>query len=133
MRAYTHADDGDFDSAIAEAHDAFSRSTRSVASAHYILGIIYQRQGDQDAALRRSSERSTSTATSCSRISIWRTSTSREVELDDACREYHNTLTALEPAPDGSWTAFLGGFQTDLLAQTCERSLIECRKGSSRS
>ncbi len=31
-------------------------------------------------------------------------------------------------SPEGEWTAFLGGFKPDLLAKTCERSLIECRK-----
>ena len=51
---------------------------------------------------------------------------------DDACREYENSLRALYVSPNGEWTAFLGGFKPDLLAKTCERSLIECRKGSTR-
>jgi len=49
---------------------------------------------------------------------------------DDACREYENTLRSLYVNPAGDWTAFLGGFRPDLLAKTCERSLIECRRGS---
>ena len=54
-------------------------------------------------------------------------------EIDDACREYENTLRALYVNPAGSWTAFLGGFRPDVLAKTCERSLIECRKGRNPS
>jgi len=55
--------------------------------------------------------------------------TARKERSDDACREYENTLRAMYVSPAGEWTAFLGGFKPDLLAKTCERSLIECRKG----
>ncbi len=48
VRAYTHADDGDLDAAIDEARRVLEIDPL-VASAHYILGLIYQRQGDQDA------------------------------------------------------------------------------------
>ena len=49
---------------------------------------------------------------------------------DDACREYENAIKAIYRSPEGEWTAFLGGFKPDLLAKTCERSLIECRKAT---
>ena len=48
----------------------------------------------------------------------------------EACRSYENTLRALNAKPEGAWTAFLGGFRPDMLARTCERSLIECSKGA---
>ena len=44
-------------------------------------------------------------------------------------RVREHAARAVQASPDGAWTAFLGGFRTDLLAKTCERSLIECRKG----
>ena len=51
VRAYTHADDGDLDSAIAEARRVLAIDPL-MPSAHYILGIIYLRQGQQDAAVQ---------------------------------------------------------------------------------
>jgi lipopolysaccharide biosynthesis regulator YciM len=50
-------------------------------------------------------------------------------ETAAACREYENALRSLYRKPEGQWTAFLGGFRPDLLARTCERSLLECGRG----
>ena len=132
VRAYTHADDGDLDAASEEARRVLEIDPL-VASAHYVLGLIYQRQGDQDAALEAFKrtiyvDRDFVLA----HFNLANLYKSR-VAMEEACRAYRNTLAALKASPDGPWTAFLGGFQTDLLVQTCERSLIECRKGSSRS
>ncbi len=128
LKAYAHADSGDFDSAIAEAHDVLAINPL-VAPARYILGIIYQRQGDQTRALNEFKRTIYIDPNFVlAHFNVANLYKSRGA-LDDACREYENTLRAMYEAPDGSWTAFLGGFRADLLAQTCERSLIECRKG----
>jgi len=127
-RAYAFADASDFTSAIADANRALVVMPL-LAPARYILGVIYQRQGnlvhavdqykrtlyiDRDFVLAHFNV-----------ANIHR----QRGEFEDACREYENTIKALYAAPDGAWTAFLGGFKPDLLAQICERSLIECRKG----
>jgi len=128
VRAYAHADAGDFESAIAEAHQVLAINPL-VAPARYILGIIYQRQGDQVRALNEFKRTiyidPNFVLAHFNVANIYKSRGAR----DDACREYENALRAMYEAPDGSWTAFLGGFKPDLLAQTCERSLIECRKG----
>jgi chemotaxis protein methyltransferase CheR len=132
VRAYTHADDGDLDAAIGEARRVLEIDPQ-VASAHYILGLIYQRQGDQDSAL----EAFTRTIDVDSDFVLAHFNMANLYKsrgaLTEACREYRSTQAALKASPAGPWTAFLGGFRADLLAQTCERSLIECDKGPSRS
>ena len=128
VRAYAFADASDFPSAVADANQALVINPL-LAPARYILGVIYQRQGnlvravdqykrtlyiDRDFVLAHFNV-----------ANIHR----QRGDFEDACREYENTIKALYAAPDGAWTAFLGGFKPDLLAQICERSLIECRKG----
>ncbi|MDR3687432.1 MAG: tetratricopeptide repeat protein [Coriobacteriia bacterium] len=127
--AYAHADSGDFDAAIAEANSVLEIDPL-VASARYILGIIYQRQCEPTSALgefRRTIYIDQEFVLAhFNAANILRA----RGEAEDACREYENTLRALYVNPAGSWTAFLGGFRPDLLAKTCERSLIECRRGT---
>jgi len=127
--AYAHADSGDFDAAIAEAN-AVLEIDPLMASARYILGIIYQRRCEPTSALgefRRTIYIDQEFVLAhFNAANILRT----RGEIEDACREYENTLRALYVNPGGSWTAFLGGFRPDLLAKTCERSLIECRRGT---
>jgi len=132
VRAYTHADDGDMDSAIEEA-GRIIKIDPLVAPAHYILGLIHLRQGDQEAAIG-SFKRTIYVDRDfvLANFNLANLYKSRGA-FEEACREYRNTLASLKASPDGPWTAFLGGFRADLLAQTCERSLIECSKGSSRS
>ena len=86
LSAYVHADSGEYDEALAACHRALAINPL-LPVARYILGIIYQRQGDQVHA-----------------------------------------ISELKKSPEGDWTEFSGGFQADLLAKTCERSLLECRK-----
>ena len=132
VRAYTHADDGDMDAAIEEAGRILEIDPL-VAAAHYILGLIRLRQGDQEAAIG-SFKRTIYVDRDfvLANFNLANLYKSRGA-LEEACREYRNTLASLKASPEGPWTAFLGGFRTDLLAQTCERSLVECAKGSSRS
>jgi len=132
VRAYTHADDGDLDAAMDEARRVLEIDPL-VAAAHYIVGLIFQRQGDQDSAIEAFKrtiyvDRDFVLA----HFNLANLNKSRGAK-EEACREFRNTLASLESSPDGSWTAFLGGFSADLVAQTCQRSLIECRKGSSGS
>jgi len=132
VRAHAGADTGDLASAIADANAALAVDPL-LAQAHYILGIIHLRQED---AHRATSEFKRTIYVDRDFVlahfnlaNIYRA----QGDFDDACREYENTLRALYVNPQGEWTAFLGGFKPDLLAKTCERSLIECRKGSTRS
>ena len=103
-----------------------------VASARYILGIIYLRQDDPVRALaefKRTIYIDRDFVLAHFNVAnLYRA----QGAFDDACREYENALRALYLSPNGEWTAFLGGFKPDLLAKTCERSLMECRKGSTR-
>ena len=128
-RAYAHADAGDFSAAIAESTAALGIDPL-LAPARYILGIIYQRQGDANAALAEFKRTiyidNDFVVAHFNAANIYRA----RGAMEDACREYENTLRALYLNPEGSWVVFLGGFRPDLLAKTCERSLIECRRGS---
>ena len=130
-RAHANADTGDIEAAIADASEAL-RVDSMLASGHYILGIIYLRQNDIPKALdefKRTIYISQDFVLAhFNMANLYR---AREA-FDDACREYENSLKALYLSPNGEWTEFLGGFKPDLLAMTCERSLIECRKRSTR-
>jgi chemotaxis protein methyltransferase CheR len=128
-RSYAHADAGDLEAAIADATSAVAIDPL-LAPARYILGIIYLREGDEAAALAEFKRTiyidHEFVLAHFNAANIHRSRGS----MEDACREYENALHALESNPSGSWTVFLGGFRSDLLAKTCERSLLECRKGS---
>lgn len=130
-RAHANADSGDFSAAIADAEEALGIKPL-LAAACFILGIIHLRQNDTARALaefKRTIYIDPDFVLAHFNIAnMYRT----QGLADDACREYENTLRALYMSPNGEWTAFLGGFKPDLLAKTCERSLIECRKGSTR-
>ncbi|MHB1017039.1 MAG: CheR family methyltransferase [Coriobacteriia bacterium] len=125
--AYVRADTGDYDEALAACHRALAINPL-LPVARYILGIIYQRQGD---AVRAISELKKTiyidadfALAHLNLANIYKS----QRQFDTAAREYENALRALKSSPDGDWTEFSGGFQADLLARTCERSLIECRK-----
>lgn len=130
VAAFAHADSGDFDSAAREANEAL-KVNALLAPARYILGIIYLRQGDPTGAVNEFKRTlyidKNFVLAHFNLANIYRS----HGAIDDACREYDNTLRSLDADPDGQWTAFLGGFRPDLLAQTCHRSLVECRKGNS--
>lgn len=129
VRSYAHADAGDLEAAIADATAAVAIDPL-LAPARYILGIIYLREGDESAALAEFKRTiyidHEFVLAHFNAANIHRA----RGALEDACREYENALQTLASNPTGSWTVFLGGFRSDLLAKTCERSLIECRKGS---
>ncbi len=129
VAAFAFADLGQLDEAAAQASAALAVNPLA-APARYILGVISHQQGDISGALNEFKrtiyiDRDFVLAHfACANIHR------QQGSLDDAAREYENTLRALYAKPEGSWTAFLGGFRSDLLAKTCERSLIELGKGA---
>jgi chemotaxis protein methyltransferase CheR len=129
LAAFAHADTGDLDSAIREANEALAIDPL-IAAARYTLGIIYLRMDDPMRALSEFKKTIYIDAdfplAHLNLANLYRA----KGATDDACREYENAIQALYRSPEGEWTAFLGGFRTELLAKTCERSLIECRKTS---
>lgn len=129
LLAYAHADSGDMQAATEECHRALAIDPL-LAAARYVLGIIFQGEGD---SLRAISEFKKTIyidpAFVLAHFSLANLYRQRGMD-DEACREYQNTLRYLYENPEGDWTVFLGGFRPDLLAKTCERSLVECRKGN---
>ncbi len=127
LAAYAHADVGDYLSALEESHRALAIDPL-LAAARYVLGIIYQQQGDQVRALSEFKKTVyTDPGFVLAHLNIANIHRSNR-NMADACRSYDNAMRQLYANPEGDWTAFLGGFRPDLLAATCERSLIECRK-----
>ncbi|MDH4139855.1 MAG: tetratricopeptide repeat protein [Coriobacteriia bacterium] len=127
LAAYSHADSGDLQTALKECKRSIELDPLSAAS-HYVLGIIYQRQGESDRAMhefKRTIYLDADFVLAHFNMANLQRSVGAKAE---ACRAYENALRSLYRVPDGEWSWFLGGFRPDLLAQTCERSLIECRK-----
>ena len=127
LYAYLHADAGNYDEALRASHRALAINPL-LPFARYILGIIYQRQGD---AVRAVSELKKTlyidadfALAHLNLANIYKA----QRKWDSAAREYDNALSALRKSPDGEWTRYSGGFKADLLVRTCERSLVECRK-----
>ncbi|MDZ4065218.1 MAG: tetratricopeptide repeat protein, partial [Coriobacteriia bacterium] len=127
MAAYAHADLGDLSAALDECKSALTRDPL-LSAARYILGIIHMRQDEPERAiaeLKRTVYSDPDFVLAHLNLgNLYRASG----QIDDACRSYENALRALYKSPTGEWTVFLGGFKPDLLAKTCERSLLECRK-----
>jgi len=128
VRAFSFADAGNFDAAISDASAALAINPL-LAPGRYILGIIYLRQGRSQAATDEFKRTLYIDADFVLAHFNLANLHRQQGEFDDAGREYQNTIKALYRAPEGQWTAFLGGFTSDLLVQICERSLVECRKG----
>jgi len=127
LAAYVHADIADYEQALEACHRALAINPL-LPVARYILGIIYQRQGDTVRAVSELKKTiyidSEFALAHLNLANIYKA----QRKWDTAAREYENALRALYKSPDGTWTEFLGGFKADLLVKTCERSLVECRK-----
>jgi chemotaxis protein methyltransferase CheR len=131
LAAKTYADDGDFDNAFASAEEAL-RIDPLHAAARYILGLIHLRSGRPEAAIAEFRRTAYVDDTFVlAHFNLGNLHRSRG-EYAEACRKYEAALKALERAPEGPWSAFLGGFEPDVLAVTCGRSLEECRRMSER-
>jgi chemotaxis protein methyltransferase CheR len=127
LNAFIHADSGNLDEAVAGCNRALSVNPL-LAGARYVLGIIYMRREDRMAAMSEFKRTiyidPTFVLAHLNLANLYR----QKGAVEDACREYDNTLRAMYEHPHGEWETFMGGFRPDLLAATCERSLIECRK-----
>jgi chemotaxis protein methyltransferase CheR len=127
LSAYVHADTGNYEHALEACHRALAINPL-LPVARYILGIIYQRQGDSVRAISELKKTIYIDAefalAHLNLANIYKA----QRKWAAAAKEYENALKALKKSPEGQWTEFSGGFQADLLVKTCERSLIECRK-----
>jgi chemotaxis protein methyltransferase CheR len=127
LAARAYADNGDFDDALGSAREAL-RLDPLLAPARYILGLIHLRTGQTDEAIAEFKRTVYADDTFVlAHLNLGNLCRARG-EYAEACREYEDARRALERAPEGPWTAFLGGFEPELLAKTCERSLRECHR-----
>jgi len=127
LAAFAHADTGDFDAALDESNRALDIDPL-LASARYVLGLIYLRTDRLDEAMFEFKRTIYTDADFVlAHLNLGNLYRARGA-VEDAAREYENALAALYRNPEGPWSVFLGGFRPDLLAKTCERSLLECRK-----
>ena len=127
LAAHAHADTGNLDAAFGECHKALAIDPL-LAGARYVLGMIHLRRGEHMEALsefkRTIYTDSGFVLAHLNLANLYRA----QGAMEDACREYELTLRTLYENPEGEWIDFMGGFKSDLLAKTVERSLIECRK-----
>lgn len=128
VAAFAYADLGKLDEAVDQAQEVL-RTYPLTAAARYIMGVIHQQRGDIDQAISEFKRTIYIDADFVLAHFAVANIQRQRGNIHDACREYENTLRALHAKPEGSWTAFLGGFRSELLAKTCERSLIECGRG----
>lgn len=128
VAAFAYADTGQFENAMRQADEALAVNPLA-APARYVLGVIHQQLGNTVLALSEFKRTlyidSDFVLAHFACANLYR----QQGAIDDACREYENTLRSMHVNPEGSWTAFLGGFRPDLIQRTCERSLVECGKG----
>jgi chemotaxis protein methyltransferase CheR len=127
LSAYSFADSGGYEEALRECERALSLDPL-MPGARYVLGIIHQRRGDTTDAVEELKKTiyvdPDFVLANLSLGNIYKS----QAKWDDACRAYENALRSIYSDPEGAWTEFMGGFKADLLAKTCERSLLECRK-----
>jgi chemotaxis protein methyltransferase CheR len=127
LSAYTHADSGSYEKALAECERALAINPL-LPGARYVLGMIHLRRSD---LLSATSEFKKAIYLDADFVlahlnlaNIYR----RQSKWSLACKSYENAIASLDRNPEGGWTEFMGGFTADLIRKTCERSLLECRK-----
>ncbi len=127
LLAFSHADSGDLETAAGEARKALDKDPL-LPGARYVLAVISQRRGDLVGAVSEFKKTiyidPDFVLAHLNLANLYKA----QAKWDQACRAYENALRSLYVNPEGSWVEFMGGFRTDLLAKTCERSLVECRK-----
>jgi chemotaxis protein methyltransferase CheR len=127
LAAHAYADMGNYEAALGACTRALAINPL-LPVARYILGLIHQRGGDTVGAIsefKRTIYIDQDFALAHMNLG---TIYKAQGEWEAAARAYENTMRALRKNPDGVWREFLGGFQSDLLLKTAERSLLECRK-----
>ena len=131
VTAWARLDTGDLDAAFDDARAALEMDPL-LATARYIVGMIYLRRDDTEGAVAEFKRTVYSDPGFVLAHLNLGNILKAQGSMGIACRHYENAVKAMYSNPDGDWTTFMGGFRPDLLAQTCERSLIECRKASGR-
>lgn len=131
ITAWARLDMGDLDGAFDDARAALEMDPL-LATARYIVGMIYLRRDDVDGAVAEFKRTVYSDQGFVLAHLNLGNILKAQGSMSIACRHYENAVKAMYSNPEGDWTTFMGGFKQDLLAQTCERSLIECRKASGR-
>jgi len=127
VAAYIHADAGAYDEALDACQRALAINPL-LPVARYILGIIYQRQGDMVRAVSELKKTLyVDDAFALAHLHLANIYKSQR-KWEAAAREYENAIEVVRTSPQGPWVAVAGGFQQDLLIATCERSLAECHK-----
>jgi tetratricopeptide (TPR) repeat protein len=127
LAAHAYADMNDLDAALAACQRALAINPL-LPEARYILGLIYQREGDMVQAISEFKRTIYIDADFALAHMNLGTIYKAQQQWEMAARSYENAVHAQYKDPDGAWRRFLGGFQADLLVKTCERSLLECRK-----
>ena len=129
LAARAYADNGDFDEARSSAQDALGADPL-LAGARYVLGLIHLRTGAPDEAIAEFKRTVYADGTFVlAHLNLGNLHRARG-RYAEACRHYEDALAAIEQAPDGPWTLFLGGFEPGLLAVTARRSLDDCHRRS---
>ncbi len=131
LRAWARLDTGDLEGAKEDAY-ATLEADPLLATARYILGMIHLRTDDTEGAVAEFKRTIYSDPEFVlAHLNLGNIYKARG-SLDTAYRYYENAVKAIYNNPEGEWTTFMGGFKLDLLVQTCERSLLECRKTAGR-
>ncbi len=130
VAAFALADVGDVEGAAEQARAVLAVNPLA-APARYILGVIAQQSGDLERALAEYKKTIYIDRDFVLAHFAMANIQKQRGNKAEACRSYENTLRALYSKPEGAWTTFLGGFKPDMLAQTCERSLLECKRTGS--
>ncbi len=129
LDARAYAEEGDF-SAAAEACEKALGINPLLPGARYLLGLVESRRGENEAAereLRKTVYIDPGFALAYLNLgTLYRA----QERWDAACEAYGSAVRAAREEPAGPWTAFLGGFEADVLVRTAERGLLECRKAS---
>jgi chemotaxis protein methyltransferase CheR len=126
-KGFVYADDGRYDDAMAECLEAV-RIDPLLAAARYVLGIIHEQRGEETEAVADFKR----TVYIDPRFALAHFQLGQVLKgMGDeagARKSFAAALAAIRQDPGGEWTDFLGGFDADLISQTCERGLKELQK-----
>jgi chemotaxis protein methyltransferase CheR len=129
VAAHAYADRGEYEAALAECAKVLAINPL-MPGARYLLGVIHHHQGDMTGAISELKRTvyidPDFVLAHMSLGNIYKA----QGRFAEACRQYENALRALYANPDGDWTQYLGGWKSDVVLRTCERSLLECRKAT---
>lgn len=123
LTAQAHANRGDLDLAVAEAHRALELNPLTI-DAYILLGQIYARQGQPLDAIRQL-DRARYLDSESPLIAFHLAECYHQVgRTESALREYRNTLRHLSPHPPN---LLIGGVAVGWLRETCQRYVTQLR------